>query len=143
VPLYHVSALGAWVMRYPNGHALELVSFFLVGVWFWTPVYSSRRLLNDQQRITYVLLAVPVVATTGLVLWSSSSQSLRQVGMQMSNVTLGDVHTGGVVMMVLGTGLMVAHVGFVVGAAVLRRRLERRPVGRRYAEALTGAENLR
>ena len=38
--------------------------FFVVGVWFWIPVYGSGRTLGDQQRITYTVLALPVIATT-------------------------------------------------------------------------------
>ena len=73
VPLFHLTPLGNWVMKYPEGHYIELTSFLVVGVWFWLPVYGGRRTLGDQQRITYTVLALPVIATTGLVLWSSTN----------------------------------------------------------------------
>lgn len=133
VPLFHLTPLGSWVMRYPEGHIVELATFFIVGVWFWIPVYGSSRQLSDQQRITYVVLALPVIATTGLVLWSATKSSLTSVGMNMSNITIAAVQRGGLVMMVLGTAIMLGHVLVLsVRAAALHRAL-RVPAGLKYA----------
>ena len=87
-------------------------------MWFWIPVYGGRRTLGDQQRITYTVLALPVIATTGLVLWSSTNDSLHSVGMNMSNVSIGDIRDGGIVMMAFGTALMVADVAALCARAV-------------------------
>jgi cytochrome c oxidase assembly factor CtaG len=133
VPLFHLTPLGDWVMKYPDGHYLELASFLLVGVWFWIPVYGGRRTLGDQQRITYTVLALPVIATTGLVLWSSTSVSLHNVRMNMSNISIGDVRDGGIVMMAFGTALMIAHVAVLSVRAASRQRAIREPVGLKYA----------
>jgi cytochrome c oxidase assembly factor CtaG len=133
VPLFHLTSLGGWVMQYPEGHFIELTSFLVVGVWFWLPVYGGRRTLGDQQRITYTVLALPVIATTGLVLWSSTDLSLHTVGMSMSNVSLMDVHDGGIVMMALGTALMIVHVSVLSVLAATRLRAIREPVGLKYA----------
>jgi cytochrome c oxidase assembly factor CtaG len=133
IPLFHLTPLGSWVMRYPEGHYFELATFLVVGVWFWIPVYGSRRTLGDQQRITYTVLALPIIATTGLVLWSATASSLHSVGMDMSNITIVDVRDGGLVMMVLGTILMVAHVALLCLQAALRQRTSRIPVGLKYA----------
>lgn len=133
VPLFHLTPLGSWVMRYPEGHYVELAAFFLVGVWFWIPVYGGGGTLSDQQRITYTMLALPVIATTGLVLWSATASSLKSVGMDMSNITIADVRDGGLVMMVLGTALMVAHVAALCLRAATHHRALRIPVGLKYA----------
>jgi cytochrome c oxidase assembly factor CtaG len=133
VPLFHLTPLGNWVMQYPDGHYLELTSFLFVGVWFWIPVYGGRRTLGDQQRITYTVLALPVIATTGLVLWSSTNASLHNVGMNMPNVSIGDVRDGGIVMMAFGTALMFAHVAVLSVRAASRQRAIREPVGLKYA----------
>jgi cytochrome c oxidase assembly factor CtaG len=133
VPLFHLTSLGSWVMQYPEGHFIELASFLVVGVWFWVPVYGGRRTLGDQQRITYTVLALPVIATTGLVLWSSTSLSLHSVGMSMPNISIADVRDGGVVMMALGTTLMIAHVSVLCVRAATRQRAIREPVGLKYA----------
>jgi cytochrome c oxidase assembly factor CtaG len=133
VPLFHLTSLGGWVMQYPDGHYVELLAFLLIGVWFWIPVYGGGRTLNDQQRITYTVLALPVIATTGLVLWSATASSLQSVGMDMSSITITDVRDGGLVMMVLGTILMVAHVAVLCLQATLRQRTRRVPVGLKYA----------
>jgi cytochrome c oxidase assembly factor CtaG len=133
VPLFHLTPLGSWVMQYPEGHYVELAAFFLVGVWFWIPVYGSGETLRDQQRITYTVLALPVIATTGLVLWSATTSSLQNVGMSMSNITIADVHDGGFVMMVLGTTLMLAHVTVTSLQAAAHHRALRVPVGLKYA----------
>jgi cytochrome c oxidase assembly factor CtaG len=133
IPLFHLTPLGSWVMKYPEGHLVELVVFLAVGVWFWAPVYGVRRVMGDQQRITYTVLALPVIATTGLVLWSATSASLHDVGMSMSNITVHNVHSGGLVMMEFGTAAMVAHVAALALAAAAHRRALREPVGLRYA----------
>lgn len=133
VPLFHLTPLGSWVMNYPDGHYVELACFLFVGVWFWTPVYGEHRILGDQQRITYTVLALPVIATTGLVLWSSTNDSLHSVGMNMSNVSIGDIHDGGIVMMVFGTALMVAHIAVLCARAATNHRAIREPVGLKYS----------
>lgn len=133
VPLFHLTSLGSWVMNYPGGHYLELAAFLLIGVWFWIPVYGGGRVLGNQQRITYTVLALPVIATTGLVLWSSTSSSLQSVGMDMSNITIVDVRDGGLVMMVLGSALMVAHIMVLCAQASTQQRVLRLPVGLKYA----------
>ncbi len=133
VPLFHLTPLGSWVMQYSGGHYLELGVFFAVGVWFWIPVYGGASMLLDQQRITYSVLALPVIATTGLVLWSSTASSLENVGMNMSNITIIDVRDGGLVMMLLGTTLMVGHVALLCLKAVTHQRALRVPAGLKYA----------
>lgn len=132
IPLYHLTPLGSWVMGQSGGHFVELASFLVVGVWFWTPVYGVRRVMGDTQRLTYTVLALPVIATTGLVLWSSTSASLSDTGMRMAMVTIGDIHSGGSVMMVWGTLLMTAHVAGIAAHSALRARTAREPVGLRY-----------
>jgi cytochrome c oxidase assembly factor CtaG len=133
VPLFHLTVLGEWVMNYPEGHLVELVAFLFVGVWFWTPVYGVRRVMGDQQRLTYTVLALPVIATTGLVLWSASPVSLRNVGMSMSNITILDVREGGLVMMAMGTAFMLAHIVAIGLAAAAHQHAIREPVGLSYA----------
>lgn len=133
IPLYHLTALGGWVMSHPGGHYVEIASFFVVGVWFWVPVYGARRVMSDQQRVTYAILAWPVVVTTGLVLWSSSTSSVANVGMNMARVSLTDIHEGGLVMMLLGGVLMGLHVMGIVTDAAIRHQARRTPVGWRYA----------
>jgi cytochrome c oxidase assembly factor CtaG len=133
VPVYHLTRLGGYVMDHPDGHLVELLSFLVIGVWFWTPVYGAGRVMSDRQRILYVALATPVIATTGLVLWSSTSASLHDINMNMSMIDLGDVHNGGMVMMVLGTLLMLAHLAGLSLASARRELVTHQPVGRRYA----------
>ena len=132
VPLYHLTPLGSWVMSQSGGHYLELFSFLVVGVWFWIPVYGMHRVMGDQQRLTYTVLALPVIATTGLVLWSSTSASLSDTGMRMAMVTIVDIHNGGLIMMIWGTVMMVGHVIGLVLQATLRVRAVREPIGLRY-----------
>jgi len=132
IPLYHLTPLGSWVMNQTGGHFVELGSFFFVGVWFWTPVYGARRVMGDQQRLTYTALALPVIATTGLVLWSSTSASLNDTGMRMAMVTISDIHSGGSVMMVWGSFLMAAHITGIAVHSTLRARAAHQPVGLRY-----------
>ncbi len=133
VPLFHLTALGGWVMQYPDGHAVELAAFFVVGVWFWMPVYGAGSSLSESQRVTYCVLALPVIATTGLVLWSSTPSTLHSVGMSMADVTIADVRSGGVVMMSLGTTLMLGHVLALSARAASRQRARRVPAGLKYA----------
>lgn len=133
VPLFHLTRLGGLVMQSPFGHEFELLCFFVVGTIFWLPVYSPRRVLKDSQRVAYVALALPVVATTGLVLWSSSSSSISITGMNMAMLTLADVHNGGVVMMVFGTALMATHLTVVISDALFQRLRARQPIGSRHS----------
>lgn len=133
VPLFHLTPLGSLVMQYPEGHYVELAAFLIVGVWFWMPVYGAGRTLGHQQRITYTVLALPVIATTGLVLWSATASSLRSVGMDMSNVTISDVRDGGLVMMAFGTALMIGHITALGLQAARRQRALRLPAGLKYA----------
>jgi cytochrome c oxidase assembly factor CtaG len=133
IPLFHLTPLGSWVMRYSGGHYVELGAFFVVGVWFWIPLYGGGSTLVDQQRITYAVLALPVIATTGLVLWSSTASTLQSVGMDMSGITIADVRDGGLVMMALGTTLMVAHVAVLCFQTATHQRALRVPVGIKYA----------
>ncbi len=133
IPLYHLTALGSWVMSQSGGHFVELGSFLVVGIWFWTPVYGARRVMNNQQRLTYMLLALPVVATTGLVLWSSTSRSLHTTGMSMSTLNIGDIHNGGLIMMVWGSAMMIAHTAGLALFVVSREHASRVPIGLRYS----------
>jgi cytochrome c oxidase assembly factor CtaG len=133
VPLYHLTRVGSWVMQQSGGHVVELVSFVVVGTWFWLPVYGANGILTDLQRITFTFIALPVIATTGLVLWSSNSSSLGMVGMSMPDVSVSDVRGGGIVMVEWGSALMVAHLLLLFIVALLHRR-ERLPVGYKYAE---------
>lgn len=133
VPLYHLTALGGWVMAHPGGHYVEILSFYAVGIWFWAPVYGRRQVMSDQQRLAYTVLALPVVVTTGLVLWSSTTASLANVGMNMAHVTIGDIHLGGVVMMALGGALMSLHVILLATEAAVHHQSRRAPVGWLYA----------
>lgn len=133
IPLFHLTRLGGMVMRSPLGHDGELLSFLLVGVAFWIPVYGAGTALSERERRTYVLLALPVVATTGLVLWSSSVASLGVTSMNMSMVSLATVHSGGVVMMAWGSAFMAVHLLVLTGSSVLEHRRHYLPVGERYA----------
>ncbi len=133
VPLFHLTPLGSWVMQYPEGHDVELAAFLAVGIWFWIPIYGAGRTLGDQQRVIYAVLALPVIATTGLVLWSSTTSSLQSVGMDMSNVTIADVRDGGLVMMLLGTAFMIVHVVALSLQAATHQRALRLPAGLKYA----------
>jgi cytochrome c oxidase assembly factor CtaG len=133
IPLFHLTPLGSWVMQYPEGHYVELLAFFVVGVWFWIPIYGHGSAFSDQQRIVYIVLALPVIATTGLVLWSATSSSLQNVGMHMANVTIADVRDGGLVMMLFGTTVMLTHLIVLGLRAAARQRSLRVPVGLKYA----------
>lgn len=135
VPVYHLTRLGGFVMGHSGGHYLELASFLVIGTWFWLPVYGPSRVLGNRQRVAYVALALPVIATTGLVEWSSTSASLATSGMGMSmpTITVADVRNGGLVMMVLGTAVMLAHLAGMMADSGWRAHLARQPVGRRVA----------
>ena len=133
VPLYHLTHVGTWVMERSGGHAVELLSFAVIGTWFWLPIYGANRNLTDLQRLVVTFIALPVVATTGLVLWSSDSASLSAVGMDMASMTIGDLRSGGVVMIQWGSVMMLTH---LVGLALAARHHRRRafePVGLRSA----------
>ena len=132
IPLYHLTSLGDWVMRYSWGHYVELLSFLLAGMWFWIPVYSVTRLMTDQQRLTYTVLATPVLVTTGVVQWSATSSSLSKIGMNMPMLTVNDVHNGGLIMLFGGGGLMIVHVLLVGFLGLRQSRVSRVPVGARY-----------
>ncbi len=134
VPVYHLTDLGGYVMEHAGGHAAELASFFIIGVWFWIPVYGARPVMTDFQRLVYVALAVPIIVTTGLVLWSSTASSLHTLDMNMSMIDLTDIHDGGVVMMALGGVAMAAHVVWISLSSARHRFVARQPLGRRYAE---------
>lgn len=133
IPLFHLTRLGGLAMSTSFGHALELLSFLVVGVAFWIPVYGAGRTLSDRQRLTYVLLALPIVATTGLVLWSSTRVSLGITDMNMRAVSLADVHGGGYVMMTWGSAAMLANLAVVVATSAWSYHRRWLPVGRRYA----------
>jgi cytochrome c oxidase assembly factor CtaG len=130
VPLYHVTRLGGLVMSHSYGHVLELATFLVIGIWFWAPVYGARQMMSPLMRTCYVALAVPIIVTTGLVLWSSSRSYLESVNMNMAGITISDIHEGGLVMMLLGTVTMLGH---VMGLAILALRQSLRsqePLGR-------------
>ncbi len=133
VPLYHLTRLGTWVMEHSGGHDVELLSFVVVGTWFWLPIYGANRSLTDLQRLVVTFVALPVIATTGLVLWSSDSASLGAVGMDMASMTIGDLRSGGVVMIEWGSVMMLAHLIGLALATWRRRRGSIEPVGLRYA----------
>lgn len=135
VPLYHVTRLGGLVMSHSYGHVLELATFLLIGIWFWVPVYGARQVMSQFVRTCYVALAAPITATTGLVLWSSSGSYLKNVNMNMAGVTLSDVHQGGIVMMVLGTMLMTAHVLLLVVRSLSQSLRNHEPVGKSFVRA--------
>jgi cytochrome c oxidase assembly factor CtaG len=135
VPLYHLTHLGALVMQQSDGHLLELVSFTVVGVWFWLPVYGVNRPLTDVQRLTYTFIALPVVVTTGLVLWSSNSGAVASIGMTMATMTLNDLRSGGLVMVEWGGAMMLAHLSGLLLASALHRRRALLPVGYRYVDS--------
>lgn len=135
VPLYHVTRLGGLVMSQSYGHALELVTFLVIGIWFWAPVYGSRKEMSPFARTCYVALAVPIIATTGLVLWSSSRSYLGSVNMHMPGITITDIHDGGVVMMVFGTAFMMGHVLLLSTDALRRSHRNQEPVGRSFVRA--------
>ena len=137
VPLFHLTELGGFVMSSPVGHVVELLSFLVVGMLFWMPVYGPGSELTERQRLTYVLLATPVIATTGLVLWSSSVASLSVTNMNMSAVSLSDVHAGGMLMMIVGSAMMVAHLVNVAVRSILEYRRVRLPIGRRVSTPRT------
>ena len=130
VPLYHVTRLGGLVMGHSYGHMLELATFLIIGIWFWTPVYGARQMMSPLARTCYVALAVPIIATTGLVLWSSSKTYLRSVNMNMSGITIADIHEGGLVMMFLGTTIMLGHVLCLATAALRQSLRSQEPLGR-------------
>ena len=132
VPLYHVTGLGGLVMSHGYGHVLELVTFLIIGVWFWAPVYGAHQSMSPLMRTCYVALALPIVATTGLVLWSTTSTYFSSVDMNMPGITIVDIHHGGVVMMILGTLMMLMHV-VILAARAIRLSLERQvPLGDRF-----------
>ena len=132
VPLYHVTGLGGLVMSHGYGHVLELATFLAIGIWFWTPVYGSDQLMSPLTRMSYVALAVPIIAITGLVLWSTTASYLSNVNMNMPGIDLHDIHQGGDVMMLFGTTLMLVHV-FILGVNASWRSLQRQvPLGDRY-----------
>lgn len=135
VPLYHLTRLGAWVMRQSEGHGVELISFTLIGVWFWLPVYGVNHSLTDLERLTFTFIALPVISTTGLVLWSSTSHSISSVGMSMPSMTVGDLRNGGLVMIEWGTVAMCAHLSLLAYFLVRHWKANRVPVGTMYVEA--------
>jgi cytochrome c oxidase assembly factor CtaG len=135
VPFYHLTHLGALVMQQSDGHLLELASFTVVGVWFWLPVYGVNRPLTDVQRLTYTFITLPVVVTTGLVLWSSNSGSVASIGMTMAKMTLNDLRSGGLVMIEWGGVIMVAHLAGLLLASALHRRRVLLPVGYHYVDS--------
>jgi len=135
VPAFHLSKLGGVVMNAPSGHFVELASFLLAGVFFWTPIYSSRSDFTPLQKLTYIALSVPILFTTGLVLWSSSISTLSTTTMSMNMLTLSDVHNGGVVMMQLGTTLMVGHLILNTVNVYTREKQRARPIGQRQVSA--------
>ena len=119
-------------MSHGYGHVLELATFLAIGIWFWTPVYGSDQLMSPLTRMSYVALAVPIIAITGLVLWSTTASYLSNVNMNMPGIDLHDIHQGGDVMMLFGTTLMLVHV-FILGVNASWRSLQRQvPLGDRY-----------
>jgi len=134
VPLYHLTRLGALVMEQTGGHVIELLSFIVVGVWFWLPVYGVDRPMTDVQRLTYTFIALPVVVTTGLVLWSSDARAISSVGMDMPMMSIGDIHSGGLVMIQWGSALMGAHIVGLIFSSVLQRHRTFLPVGYNYVD---------
>ena len=134
IPLYHVTSIGSWVMEHSGGHDLELLSFTIVGTWYWIPIYGSRRALTDAQRLTFTFVALPVMATTGLVLWSADSSSMNSVGMNMPMMGVNDIRAGGVVMIAWGSAAMSLHLLGIAAATWGRRVRSRPPIGVRYLE---------
>ena len=135
VPLYHLTRLGALVMEQAGGHLIELLSFIVVGVWFWLPVYGVNRPMTDVQRLTYTFIALPVVVTTGLVLWSSDASAISSVGMNMPMMSIGDIHSGGLVMIEWGSAMMGAHIVGLIFSSALQRRRAFLPVGYNYVDS--------
>jgi cytochrome c oxidase assembly factor CtaG len=133
IPLYHLTRVGGWVMQQSGGHYVELASFVLVGTWFWLAIYGVNRPMSDTQRLSFTFIALPVVATTGLVLWSSDAHSVGSMDMSMASMTLSDVRAGGLVMIVWGTTMMLAHLLGQLMWTWGRRRRDRQPVGLQYA----------
>ncbi len=114
LPLYHLTSLGGWVMRYSQSHDVELFSFLIAGVLFWLPVYGPGSTLTLVQRLTYVALASPIAITTGLVLWSATSTAVDTMRMPSMHVTVSDVQEGGRVMLLVGGAAMVVHLMLAV-----------------------------
>jgi len=127
LPLYHLTSLGGWVMRYSQSHDVELFSFLVAGVLFWLPVYGPRSQLTFVQRVTYVALASPIALTTGLVLWSASSTSIDTMRMPNMRITVVDIQQGGRVMLMLGGAAMAIHLA--LAAISLWRGRTVAPVG--------------
>lgn len=134
VPLYHLTRVGAWVMVQSGGHYLELGSFLVVGIWFWLPIYGRRPSLSDTQGLVVTFIALPVITTTGLVLWSSDARSVANMSMAMPSMSVASLHAGGMVMIEWGSSLMIAHLVLQAAVAISRRRALHQPVGVRYAD---------
>jgi cytochrome c oxidase assembly factor CtaG len=127
VPLFHLSRLGGIVMLHSGGHDLELLCFLVVGVLFWSPVYGALTPLTEFQKISYVLLAAPVVTFTGLALASSNSSMLATTDMSMTMITLNDVHAGSLVMTYGGVAMFLQGLLLAGRSLVKNVRDDRHP----------------
>jgi len=125
IPLYHLTRLGGYVMRHAVGHVSENLLFFLIGAVFWLPVYGRQSTFSALQRFAYVVLASPIAVTTGLVLWSATAQDAERYAMNMSMVSIADIHRGGLVMIELGCVAAAVHAA-ILGGFALRDHAHRR-----------------
>jgi len=121
--------LGDAVSRWPLPR-IDLILF--VGVWFLDSRVRGAPHTWGSAADHYTVLALPVIATTGLVLWSSTNASLHNVGMNMQMSQSGCPRWG-IVMMAFGTALMFSPRGGALGARGVAQRAIREPVGLKYA----------
>lgn len=129
VPLFHLTQIGGMVMAQADGHLVEEISFVVVGTLFWWPIYGVASELGAVARVTYVALAVPVMLTTGLVLWSALPSALATYGMRLPTMNIADIHQGGVAMIIAGGVGMLFHLGLSIVAVIQRELHSHTPVG--------------
>ena len=107
VPLYHLTSLGALIMRSTGAHDVEIVVFALVGGFFWLgPLGSS---FSKAQRITYIAMSLPVSIFTGLALMSMDRIPFSLEAWQPHEAVMRGLHRGGLFMAIGSTMILAGH----------------------------------
>ncbi len=112
VPAVHLTSLYNIMLTNELAHDNEHLAFLVVGYLFWRPVVGiepSRHPLTPGLRLVYLMLAVPIDTFSGLVLLSTNHEmfsAYTNLRRAWGPTLIGDLHTGGAIMWMVGDSLM-------------------------------------
>jgi hypothetical protein len=121
IPAYHLTPLGGYVMESGQAYGLELIVFFMLGIYLWLPIYGRGEIFAPLAKLAYISLATSSILITGLVLRSSTTSPATMMSMAGKQVDIVDVHVGGTTMVLMGLVLLSGH-ALIASSQALRQR---------------------